>query len=148
MGLQIDLTELFEPENFLERIQCIGTEQNKCLPGVYIFPDFWEVELATLGLRAINDIKDGIKIKRNGNYGIDGFNKINWSDGTNGTEELIELLDLFDSIEWNWQNGWNVSILNWSSWQYAWSEGWKVEHEYTIQKSAEIEQHFRSCHCN
>ena len=29
MGLQIDLTELFEPENFLERIQCIGMEQNK-----------------------------------------------------------------------------------------------------------------------
>ena len=83
---QIDLTELFEPENFLERIQCIGTEQNKCLPGVYIFPDFWEVELATLGLIAINDIKDGIKIKRNGNYQIDGFNQINWSDGTNGTE--------------------------------------------------------------
>ena len=47
---------------------------------------FWEVELATLGLIAINDIKDGIKIKRNGNYRIDGFNQINWSDGTNGTE--------------------------------------------------------------
>ena len=71
----------------------------------------WEAELATLGLIAINDIKDGIKIKRNGNYGIDGFNKINWSDGTNGTEELIELLDLFDSIEWKCQNGWNVSKL-------------------------------------
>ena len=47
---------------------------------------FWEVELATLGLIAINDIKDGIKIKRNGNYGIDYFNQINWSDWTNGTE--------------------------------------------------------------
>ena len=47
---------------------------------------FWEVELATLGLIAINDIKDGIKIKRNGNYQIDGFNQINWSDGTNGTD--------------------------------------------------------------
>ena len=34
MELQIDLTELFEPENFLERIQCIGMEQNKCLPVV------------------------------------------------------------------------------------------------------------------
>ena len=34
IGLQIDLTELFEPENFLERIQCIGMEQNKCLPVV------------------------------------------------------------------------------------------------------------------
>ena len=87
MGLQIDLTELFEPENFLERIQCIGTEQKKCLPVVQIFPDFWEVELATLGLRlrVINDIKGGIKIKRNGNYRIDGFNQINWSDGTDGT---------------------------------------------------------------
>ena len=34
MGLQIDLKELFEPENFIERIQCIGMEQNKCLPVV------------------------------------------------------------------------------------------------------------------
>ena len=42
--------------------------------------------MATLGLIAINDIKDGVKITRNGNYGIDGFNQINWSDGTNGTE--------------------------------------------------------------
>ena len=64
MGLQIDLTELFEPENFLERIQCIGMEQNKFLPVLQIFSwFFWEVELATLGLIAINDIKDGIKIK-------------------------------------------------------------------------------------
>ena len=31
---------------------------------------------------AINDIKDGIKIKRNGNYGIDDFNQINGSIGT------------------------------------------------------------------
>ena len=46
----------------------------------------WEVELATLGLIAINDIKDGINIRRNGNYRIDGFNQINWSDGTNGTD--------------------------------------------------------------
>ena len=29
MELQIDLTELFEPEDSLERIQCIGMEQNK-----------------------------------------------------------------------------------------------------------------------
>ena len=42
MELQIDLTELFEPENFLERIQCIGMEQNKCLPVVLILPDFSE----------------------------------------------------------------------------------------------------------
>ena len=71
----------------LERMQCIGMEQNKCLPVLQIFSwFFWEVELATLGLIAINDIKDGIKIKRNGNYRIDGFNQINWSDGTNGTE--------------------------------------------------------------
>ena len=49
----------------------------------------WEVELATLGLIAINDIKNGIKIKRNGNYRIAGFNQINWSDGTNGTECVI-----------------------------------------------------------
>ena len=39
-----------------------------------------------LGMIAINDIKDGIKIKRNGNYGIDDFNQINQSDGSNGTE--------------------------------------------------------------
>ena len=31
MWLQIDLNELFEPANFLERIKCIGIEQNKCL---------------------------------------------------------------------------------------------------------------------
>ena len=79
---------------------------------------FWDVllgALATLGMIATIDIK-----------------------------ELIVLLDLFDFIEWNWQNRWNLSILNWSSWQYAWSEGWKVEQEYTIQKSAEIVQHFRT----
>ena len=29
MGLQIDLTELFEPEDSRERIQCIGMEKNK-----------------------------------------------------------------------------------------------------------------------
>ena len=29
MELQIDLPKLFEPEDFLERIQCIGMEQNK-----------------------------------------------------------------------------------------------------------------------
>ena len=46
---------------------------------------FWEVELATLGLIAINDIKDGIKIKRNGNYRNDGFNQINWSDRGDGS---------------------------------------------------------------
>ena len=78
---------------------------------------FWEVELATLGLIAINDIKDGIKIKRNGNYRIDGFNQINWSDGTNGTE-CVRIYGAagsvwFHCIEWNCQNGWNVSILNW-----------------------------------
>ena len=58
MDLQKGLTELFEPEDFLERIQCIGMEQNKsvesqvrivatimtsCLPVVYIFPDFSEM---------------------------------------------------------------------------------------------------------
>ena len=32
----------------------------------------------------INYIKDGIKVKITGNYGIDGFNQINWSDWTNG----------------------------------------------------------------
>ena len=41
--------------------------------------------LATLGMVAINDIKDGMKIKRNGNYGIDDFNQ---SGGSNGTECL------------------------------------------------------------
>ena len=35
MGLQIDLTELFEPEFFLERIQCIRVEQNKCGARIY-----------------------------------------------------------------------------------------------------------------
>ena len=29
MDLQKGLTELFEPEDFLERMQCIGMEQNK-----------------------------------------------------------------------------------------------------------------------
>ena len=51
-----------------------------------------------------------------------------------------KLVELFDSIEWNLQNGWNVSIL---SWLYAWSKGRKAEHEYTMRKSS-IEQHFQT----
>ena len=29
MILHVDLKELFEPENFLERMKCIGMEKNK-----------------------------------------------------------------------------------------------------------------------
>ena len=52
--------------------------------------------MATLGLRAINDIKDGIKIERNGNYGdglvgIDGDFKANGID-RNETVELTEVV--------------------------------------------------------
>ena len=59
---------------------------DSCVIFLWFFWEVWFGELATLGMIAINDIKDGIKIKRNGNYRIDGFNQINWSDGTNGTE--------------------------------------------------------------
>ena len=108
--LPIDLRELFEPEDF-DVIQCIGMEkktnrwnhswellqlsQPAVVKNVCRLCKFFLIFLrdlvgwvgnAVMWMIAINDIKDGIKIKRNGNYWIDGFNQINWSDGTNGTE--------------------------------------------------------------
>ena len=65
------------------------------------------------------------KFKKNGNCRIDGFNQINWSDGTNGTE-CVRIDRAAGSVWFHWMKL---------------SDRLKCKHiEYTIKKICNISE--------
>ena len=97
---------------------------DSCVNFSWFFWEVWLGELATLGMIAINDIKDGIKIKRNWwncrnwwneNNQINGIGGINKTVGIGSTNEIgIESAVLIWMVElraWKLGNRWFQSKI-------------------------------------